>query len=92
MGYLKKIEEIDIQIEEHYKDLVPKGNEVIKDDSKRSRSNRPKFNLKQELYKMTGIDFSTIPGLNVLSKQSYLKSARICRNGSQKTIFLHGWV
>lgn len=72
MGYLKKIEEIDIQIEEHYKDFAPKGNEVIKDDSKRSGSNRPKFNLKQELYKMTGIDFSTIPGLNVLTIQTII--------------------
>lgn len=72
MGYLKKIEEIDIQIEEHYKDFAPKGNEVIKDDSKRFGSNRPKFNLKQELYKMTGIDFSTIPGLNVLTIQTII--------------------
>ncbi|MCC8398179.1 MAG: IS110 family transposase, partial [Rickettsia endosymbiont of Labidopullus appendiculatus] len=44
-------------------------NEVIKDCSKRSGSNRPKFNLKQELYNMTGLDFSTIPGLNVLTIQ-----------------------
>ena len=36
MGYLKKIEEIDIEIEGHYKDFEPKGNEVIKDDSKRT--------------------------------------------------------
>ncbi|WP_375319088.1 IS110 family transposase [Candidatus Tisiphia endosymbiont of Oplodontha viridula] len=72
MGYLKKIEEIDIEIEGHYKDFEPKGNEVIKDDSKRTGSNRPKFNLKQELYNMTGLDFSTIPGLNVLTIQTII--------------------
>jgi transposase len=72
MGYLKKIEEIDIEIEGHYKNFEPKRNEVIKDDSRRSGSNRPKFNLKQELYNMTGLDFSTIPGLNVLTIQTII--------------------
>lgn len=70
--YLKRIEEIDIEIEACYKDFEPKGDKAIKDDTKRSGSNRPKFNLKQELYNMTGIDFSAIPGLNVLTTQAII--------------------
>lgn len=72
MGYLKKIEEIDIEIEKHYKNFEQKGSEIIKDNSRRSNSNRPNFNLKQELYNMTGLDFSTIPGLNTLTIQTII--------------------
>lgn len=72
VSYLQKIEEIDIEIEKYYRSLEPKGSEIIKDDSRRSGSNRPKFNLKQELYNMTGIDFSTIPGLNTLTIQTII--------------------
>jgi hypothetical protein len=71
MYYLQKVEAIDIEIEKYYKSFEPKGNEVIKDKARKSGHN-PKFNLQQELYNMTGIDFSTIPGLNTLTVQTII--------------------
>lgn len=69
--HLQKVEEIDIEIEKYYKSFEPKGYEILKDNTRKHR-HKPKFNLKQELYNMTGLDFSTIPGLNVLTVQTIL--------------------
>jgi transposase len=70
MYYLQKVAEIDIEIEKYYKSLELKGNDIITDNSK--SANKPKFNLKQELYNMTGLDFTTIPGLNTLTVQTII--------------------
>ncbi|WP_410521160.1 IS110 family transposase [Candidatus Tisiphia endosymbiont of Ditula angustiorana] len=65
--YLQKIGELDIEIEKYYKSFEPKGNEVIKDNARKSK-HKPKFNLQQELYNMTGVFIKPmIPSLLRLS-------------------------
>ena len=71
MFYVQKIIEIDIEIEKYYKSFEPKSGEVIKDNA-RKHGHKPKFNLQQELYNITGIDFSTIPGVHTLTVQTII--------------------
>lgn len=70
--YQKKVEECDIKIEQFYKNISSKVNleekPMINSKSKRAKS-RPKFDLKKELYRVSGEDLTKVPGLEVLTLQ-----------------------
>ena len=71
--YQTKIEECDKQIEQFYQTVSskidPKKKPLDKGKSNHKKSN-PKFNLREELYRMTGTDLTKIPGLEILSLQT----------------------
>ncbi len=71
--YQTKITECDIQIERFYQHIDskvnPEDNPMEKRKSK-SRKSHPKFDLRKELYRTSGTDFTKIPGLDVLTLQT----------------------
>ena len=75
-GFQKKIEECDAELKKVYQSMeskadpqklppVPRG--------KRARGNVPKcFDLRSEMYRVTGVDLTGIDGINVLTAQTLL--------------------
>ncbi|WP_375319034.1 IS110 family transposase [Candidatus Tisiphia endosymbiont of Oplodontha viridula] len=74
--YLTKIEECDKSIKECYEEFDKYNGDAILEgnDKKRKVSkNAPKtFDLRQSLYNVSGIDFSKIPGFDVLTVQTMI--------------------
>ena len=74
--YLTKIEECDKSIKECYEEFDKYDGDAILEgnDKKRKVSkNAPKtFDLRQSLYNVSGIDFSKIPGFDVLTVQTMI--------------------
>ncbi len=70
--YQQQIEDLDKVIEVYYQELDKKENkEPLKKKKRRlSSSNIPKFNLRESLYALIGVDFTAIPGLNELTVQA----------------------
>lgn len=71
--YQIKIAECDIQIEQFYHRIDSKVNPEEKPLEKRKSSGRrshPKFDLRKELYRVSGEDFTKIPGLDILTLQT----------------------
>ena len=69
----QQIEELDKVIEACYPTFGKQENkEPLKKKKRKSctSSNVPKFNLRENLYAITGIDFTDIPGLNELTVQT----------------------
>ena len=64
---------------------------MIKDNS-RKHGHKPKFNLKQELYNMTGLDFSTIPGLNILTVQTIISEVGLDMSKWQTENHFSSWL
>lgn len=80
--YYKQIENLDKEIEKCYKKFDPKdtaGNSLksLKVQRKSLSGNKPKFNLRQNLYKITGVDLTEIPGLNALTIQTIISEVGI---------------
>jgi transposase len=71
--YQAKIMECDTQVEQFYKridsKIDPKEKPIEKCKSK-CRKSHPKFDLREELYRTSGTDFTKIPGLDVLTLQT----------------------
>lgn len=74
--YLSKIEECDKSIKECYEELDQHNNNDILENNGKKRKlskNAPKtFDLRQSLYNVAGIDFSKIPGFDVLTVQTMI--------------------
>jgi transposase len=71
--YQTKITECDKQIEQFYQKIVSKVDPEKKPLEKRKSNyhkSYPKFNLRKELYRTTGVDLTKIPGLDVLGLQT----------------------
>ncbi len=66
--YQEKIAECDKNIENHYKTFEAKSDESRELSKERSKYRKDKLNfaLREELYRVTGIDFTKIPGFDVL--------------------------
>lgn len=68
--YQQQIEDLDRVIEAYYQELDKEDNkEPLKKKKRTASSNTPKFNLRERLYALTGVDFTMIPGLNELTVQ-----------------------
>jgi transposase len=71
--YLKQISECDKAIEEYYKEFDKHGDGNLPNDKKQKKGkNTPKFDVRQSLYDISGIDFTKIPGLSELSVQTII--------------------
>lgn len=81
--YRKKIEECDLQIANSYKNLDTKTDTKLSTqppEIKRKRStnkNQPAFDLQGELYRVTGGDITTIPGINTLAAQTLISEVGV---------------
>jgi transposase len=75
-GFQKKIAECDRQLHEHYQNMQTKADPqelpaVPRD--KRAHGNIPEnFDLREELYRVTGVDLTAIDGINVLTAQTVI--------------------
>ncbi|WP_342265359.1 IS110 family transposase [Cardinium endosymbiont of Philonthus spinipes] len=70
--YQEAIAECDKAIADYYKQFETKsdsGPPCIKSKAT-STKNKPQFGLHEELYRVTGVDFTTIPGLSTLTVQT----------------------
>lgn len=72
--YQKKIAECDKSIEQYYKTFETKSDENKRCSKIKNRfsKNRPDFPLHEELYRVTGIDFTKVPGFDVLTIQTII--------------------
>jgi transposase len=74
--YQQKIAACDAQVEAHLKSFPAKGVEnTILPPLKRNRKPRksaPQFDLRQQLYRVSGVDLTSIDGINVLTAQTLL--------------------
>jgi rubrerythrin len=79
LNYQTKIAECDQKILEHYSSFDSKmyPPEAEKKDQKNKRRNQAKFNLRNELQRVTGADFTKVPGLDVLNIQTIISEVGI---------------
>ncbi len=77
--YQEKIAECDKNIENHYKTFEAKSDESkeLSKERSKSRKDKPNFALREELYRVTGIDFTKIPGFDVLTVQAIISEVGI---------------
>jgi transposase len=76
--YTQKIGDCDTEIEKKYSAFKPRLNpaqkplKAPKRNRKKPRGNEPTFELRTYLYQLTGVDFTQIDGLDVLSIQQII--------------------
>ena len=76
--YQEQIETCDEEIKRCYDHFDKVGNNLLNPShkktksTKKARKNAPKFDLEKELYNITGVNFTKIPGLNTLTVQSII--------------------
>ncbi|WP_250296722.1 IS110-like element ISWpi13 family transposase [Wolbachia endosymbiont of Oedothorax gibbosus] len=80
--YQGKIAECDENIENYYKTFETKfcGNKQCSKIKNRSTKNRPNFSIHEELHRVTGMDFTKVPGLDALSIQTIISETGINHN------------
>lgn len=79
--FQEQIKECDRSIENYYKTFETQSDEskpVSK--AKGKKKNDPNFTLHEELYRVIGIDFTKVPGFNVLSIQTIISETGINHN------------
>jgi len=81
--YQKEIAIIDQQIEKCLADFEPKTLDELpatkKKRRKKSTANHPDFDLRKYLYRMAGVDFTLIDGLDALTVQTILSEVGLDR-------------
>jgi transposase len=75
--YLEKITECDQKIADYYGSLDTKAHKEGVQSKKPVQKNHPNFDLWGELYRITGVDLTTIPGLDVLSAQTIISEVGV---------------
>lgn len=72
--YQQQIAQLDTQIEQCLSQFPSVTDEPLPPSKKknRRRSNQPGFDLREHLYRMVGVDLTTIDGLDVLSVQTII--------------------
>lgn len=75
--YQRKIADCDGQLRQHLKSFATKTAEPIgpKPKGKKGSRNAPQFDLRSELYRITGIDWAQINGIDVLTAQTIIAEA-----------------
>lgn len=66
----ERIRECDREIERIMRDIPSKNDEIRTLPRQKRRKNQPHFNLAQELARVTGVDFSVVPGLSAMTIQT----------------------
>jgi transposase len=72
LEYQTKVAECDKKILEHYANFESKVEASQMEGGNAKSKNNPKFNLRDELHRITGVDFTQVPGLDVLSIQTII--------------------
>jgi transposase len=71
--YHQKIAELDLEMDIIYQEFDKKDGDTKKDlEPKRKKKTDPKINIRQNLYNITGIDLTAIPGLSELTSQTII--------------------
>ena len=74
--YRTQIQQCDIQIEEYLAELEDKSQDTKplppQNPGKKPKGNAPKFDLRSHLYRITGVDFTSIDGMGVLTVQTLI--------------------
>jgi transposase len=75
--YQEKIGACDRQLHEHLRTMTPKVDVQAqplgpRPKGKRARGNAPKFDLRTELYRITGVDWTQVDGMDVQVAQSVI--------------------
>lgn len=70
--YQEKMEECDREIEKCYQSFEAKSSAPIKPLTRKPRKNHPPFNVNDELLRMTGLDFTKVPGMDGLTIQTII--------------------
>ncbi len=75
--YQKKIVDCDVRLRKHLKSFESKADLKAqpigpKPPGKKASKNAPRFDLRTELYRITGIDWSQINGIDVLTAQTVI--------------------
>jgi len=78
--YQQKIADCDGQMRQHLESFTSKVDPVMqplgpKPRGKRGSKNAPQFDLRSELYRITGIDWAQINGIDVLTAQTVISEA-----------------
>jgi hypothetical protein len=78
--YQQKIADCDRELRQHLGSFASKVDPQMqplgrKPRSKRSSKNAPQFDLRSELYRITGIDWAQINGIDVLTAQTVISEA-----------------
>lgn len=73
----ERIRECDMAIEKLMKCLPSKSDAIIVLAPQKRRKNQPHFDLAQELARVTGVDFSVVPGLSALTVQTAISECGI---------------
>ncbi len=92
--FQEKIIECDKSIENYYKALETKSDESkeLGKEKNKSRRGRPNFTLREELYRVTGIDFTKIPGFDVLTVQTIIAEVGINHNKWRSERHFTSWL
>lgn len=80
--FQEQITECDKSIESYYKTFEAKSNEnrMLNKIRKRKQKNGPDFAADEDLNRITGIDFTKVPGFDVLSVQTIISETGINHN------------
>jgi transposase len=78
--YQEKIDDCDLQLRKHLESLESKVDPRMqplgpRPKGKKNSRNAPSFDLRTELYRITGIDWSQINGIDVLTAQTVIAEA-----------------
>ncbi|WP_341824181.1 IS110 family transposase [Wolbachia endosymbiont (group A) of Udea olivalis] len=92
--YQEKVAECDRSIEEYYKTFETKSDESKKlgEEKNKHRKSKPNFALHEELYRVTGIDFTKIPGLDILTVQTIISEVGINYNKWRSEKHFTSWL
>ncbi|WCR59344.1 MAG: hypothetical protein PG978_001220 [Wolbachia endosymbiont of Ctenocephalides felis wCfeF] len=92
--YQEKIAECDRNIEAYYKTFETKSGESkqpSKEKNKNSKS-KPNFALHEELHRITGMDFTKVPGLDVVTIQTIISETGINPNRWRTEKHFSSWL
>lgn len=80
--YQEKIAECDKNIEAYYKNFDTKSdeNKPLNKVKNKSRKNHPDFGLREELYRVIGVDFTKVPGFDVSTIQTIISEVGLNPN------------
>lgn len=92
--YQEKVAECDRSIEEYYKTFETKSDESKKlgEEKNKYRKSKPNFALHEELYRVTGIDFTKISGLDILTVQTIISEVGVNYNKWRSEKHFTSWL
>ncbi len=78
-----KIADCDRQLQQHLQSMTPKVELEAhplgpRPKGKRARGNAPKFDLRTELYRISGVDWTQVDGIDVHSEKSFANWLGLC--------------